>query len=492
MIKDVGHRTMLESINAFGKQLSDNDVGLFYYAGHAIQQNGNNYLLPTKEAEHLTEATLEFDAIDINRVLAQMEYTNSAVNIVILDACRNNPFRGFRRALTRGLAQPKTTAKGMYIAYATAPGEVAYDSDLQNTKNSPYTKALAKYLPRSGLSIHDVFQNVRRDVMTVTNEKQIPWENSSLTDKFYFAGEIDPADQHALTKMNAQLEAMKQQLAAAEARSKIPTKQPVTGKPLAEKKTVSSFSSLFDRVIDMIKDDKPTPQKRIETAHIKTQENTKHNTVNSLSTDKVKTKVTLEKDEHPQYNNLQVNVAKTPTTTTKQPPKEPTLLIKPITTHSATKETKTTVPKSEQVNTQDIEAFVQAKKQTAKKAIKPTHLKKITKAKNQNAANNLFKQCETRFKKHKPSVKSGECYNKVLALNAKHSEALNRMRIIIKHYEMALDKAIEKSKIKRAKKQLSSLSKLAPQKTRAYESKIKQKEIELKQKKSTTRIISTF
>jgi uncharacterized caspase-like protein len=112
-----------------------------------------------------------------------MAFAGSAVNIVILDACRNNPLsRGFR-AISRGLADPTVRPEGSFIAYSTAPGDVADDG---KGTNSPFTKALAESITKPGASINDVFQDVRGKVRAATNKKQVPWDSSSLTAPFYF------------------------------------------------------------------------------------------------------------------------------------------------------------------------------------------------------------------------------------------------------------------------------------------------------------------
>jgi uncharacterized caspase-like protein len=127
-------------IRNFGNQLQGADVGLFYYAGHGVQVRGANYLVPVG-ANPTREADVDFELEDVARVLRQMEEAGTRLNIVVLDACRNNPFgvRGLR-AVASGLAQMRAP-EGTLISFATQPGNAAQDGE---AGNSPYTTALAE------------------------------------------------------------------------------------------------------------------------------------------------------------------------------------------------------------------------------------------------------------------------------------------------------------------------------------------------------------
>ena len=122
VIENLGLNNMRKAIGDFGLKLRDYDVGLFFYAGHGIQSNGINYLIPV-DANLQTENDIEYNGVNAGRVLAKMEDARNATNIVILDACRNNPFERAwtRTASGRGLAF-MTAPPGSLIAYATAPG----------------------------------------------------------------------------------------------------------------------------------------------------------------------------------------------------------------------------------------------------------------------------------------------------------------------------------------------------------------------------------
>jgi len=157
-------------------------VGLFYYAGHGLQVNGINYIIPL-DAEIREETDVKYEAVDAGRVLDAMYNAGNAFNIVILDACRDNPLaRGFRSGFS-GLAR-MDAPKGTIVAYSTSPGKLALDG---KGRNSPYTAALVDYMDDPGLTIEQVFKKCRRRIDRATNGKQIPWESTSLTGDFYFS-----------------------------------------------------------------------------------------------------------------------------------------------------------------------------------------------------------------------------------------------------------------------------------------------------------------
>jgi formylglycine-generating enzyme required for sulfatase activity len=175
--------TMKRAIQEFGTRLDKagpEAIGLFYYAGHGVQLSGRNYLIPTT-ANIEREADVEIEAVSADWVIEQMRYARNRLNIVILDACRNNPFTRSMRSADRGLATMDAPA-GILIAYSTAPGAVAEDG---NGRNSPYTTALTKTMLELYAPVEQVFKHVRIDVMSATSGKQVPWESSSLTGDFY-------------------------------------------------------------------------------------------------------------------------------------------------------------------------------------------------------------------------------------------------------------------------------------------------------------------
>ncbi|MDY0871032.1 caspase family protein [Dongia rigui] len=177
-------KAMKRAISTFGQALSaagPEAVGLFFYAGHGIQVDGTNYLIPVGAAI-AAEADVDLEAVSAETVLKQMEYAGARVNIVILDACRNNPLPRSMRGADRGLARMDAPA-GSFIGYSTSPGDVANDGD---GKNSPYTAALVSEMSKPGVAIEEAFRNVRVKVMQTTSKQQVPWDSSSLTGAFYF------------------------------------------------------------------------------------------------------------------------------------------------------------------------------------------------------------------------------------------------------------------------------------------------------------------
>ncbi|MBF0472121.1 MAG: SUMF1/EgtB/PvdO family nonheme iron enzyme [Nitrospirae bacterium] len=174
-------KDMKKLISEFGDAIRDGGVGLFYFAGHGIQINGENYLIPIDADVH-SEKDVDPEAVNANVVLNNMAYAKNRLNIVILDACRDNPFRGFRSAGGGGLAQMKAP-EGTFIAYATSPGSVASDGD---GKNGLYTQELIKNMEKPGLQIEQMFKGVRQSVEQISAKKQTPWESSSITGDFYF------------------------------------------------------------------------------------------------------------------------------------------------------------------------------------------------------------------------------------------------------------------------------------------------------------------
>ena len=177
-------------VQNFGRQLQGADVALFYYAGHGVQVRGANYLVPIG-ANPTREADVDFQMVDVNLVLRQMEGSGTKLNIVVLDACRNNPFGGRGlRATSGGLAQMQAP-EGTLISHATQPGNVALDGV---GANSPYTNALAETIRRPGLDILQAFNQVGLAVKRATGNAQQPWQSSSPIDgSFYFAGPSAPA-----------------------------------------------------------------------------------------------------------------------------------------------------------------------------------------------------------------------------------------------------------------------------------------------------------
>jgi len=172
---------MERAVADFGEALNAGAVGLFYYAGHGLQVSGRNFLVPV-DAQITSEQRVRLETVDVDVVLDQMDAAKSGVNLVILDACRNNPFERRFRAAGGGLAQINAP-QGTLIAYATAPGKVAADGD---GANGLYTTRLLQHIGSPGVAVEEVFKRVRIDVSRDTNADQTPWESSSLVGSFSF------------------------------------------------------------------------------------------------------------------------------------------------------------------------------------------------------------------------------------------------------------------------------------------------------------------
>jgi uncharacterized caspase-like protein len=178
------------ALRRFGGRMEGATVSLFYYAGHGLQVNGKNYLLPV-DAKLESERDLFFEALEADEVLNQMQ-SQTDTNVIILDACRNNPFAHklartansrSTAALGSGLAQ-MNAGRGTLIVYATQPGNVAADG---GGRNSPFTSALLSNIAAPGLEARQVLTRVRGTVIEATKGAQVPWDLSSLTGDLYFA-----------------------------------------------------------------------------------------------------------------------------------------------------------------------------------------------------------------------------------------------------------------------------------------------------------------
>ena len=177
-VENASKEEMERAIGRFTGRLDEESSGLFYYAGHGVQVRGRNYLVPV-DAKINSERDARIESVPINLVLDELEYAGNRLNVVILDACRNNPFERRMRGASRGLAAVDA-ARGTLIAYATSPGSLAQDGD---GRNGLYTEELLRALRLPGLEVEDVFKEVRIKVSERTDYQQIPWESSSLTGK---------------------------------------------------------------------------------------------------------------------------------------------------------------------------------------------------------------------------------------------------------------------------------------------------------------------
>lgn len=185
-LTDAGREEMKRAIRSFAEDLrgaGPDAVALFFFAGHGVQVKGRNYLIPI-DAQIGGEADMDYETVEAQWVLDLIGEARTGLSIVVLDACRNNPFPAVSRAASRGLARMDAPT-GSILAFSTAPGQVALDG---TGSNSPYTAALAEAIRQPGVKIEEAFKQVRRSVVEATGREQVPWESSSLIGDFYFAG----------------------------------------------------------------------------------------------------------------------------------------------------------------------------------------------------------------------------------------------------------------------------------------------------------------
>jgi uncharacterized caspase-like protein len=194
--ENAGLDAMVGAIRTFSLKAKESEVRLFYYAGHGVQVKGKNYLIPV-DADIQGEDEIPAKSADVTEVLERLGQLRTGLNIVILDACRNNPFAtvGFvgpdgRLVRFRGVATPRPglaqveAPAGTLVAFATSPGAIALDGG--NLPNSLYTKHLLANIATPGLPVEQMFKRVRVGVAQETNRQQVPWESSSLMGDFCF------------------------------------------------------------------------------------------------------------------------------------------------------------------------------------------------------------------------------------------------------------------------------------------------------------------
>ena len=176
---------MMEDISSFCKKAKQYDVALFFYAGHAFQDQGVNYLVPINAIID-SRADIEFQCVSLNWILRKMEEVGVNTKIIILDACRDNPIaQAWERGMTaEGLSAMGSVPQGTFLVYSAQAGKKAKDGEGQ--RNSPYTSALLKFLDTPMLPIHELFRQVRNEVARKTNNEQVPSQTDNLLGDFYF------------------------------------------------------------------------------------------------------------------------------------------------------------------------------------------------------------------------------------------------------------------------------------------------------------------
>ncbi len=174
---------MEEVIDEFGQLLrKKGGAGLFYFAGHGLQVDGENFLVPVGPAI-TREKEVRYKTVPLSYLLEELTIAENELNIVILDACRDNPYATDYRSSSKGLAGITTAPLGTFVAYATSPGMTASDG---TGNNGLYTEEFLRAIKVPGLKLEEVFKRVRSNVRRSSFGEQIPWENSSIEGDFYF------------------------------------------------------------------------------------------------------------------------------------------------------------------------------------------------------------------------------------------------------------------------------------------------------------------
>ena len=171
-------------MSSFQDNLNSNDVGLFYFAGHGMQIAGENYItgINTKFTD---ETAAKYSSYPLNQLIDLMASSSNSTNLIILDACRNNPYvRAWNRDVSKSGLAPVFTPKGTLIAFSTSPGETAADG--VGRRNGSYTESLLRHINTPDVPIEDVFKRTRNTLSVLTAGKQTSWEHTSLSGDFLF------------------------------------------------------------------------------------------------------------------------------------------------------------------------------------------------------------------------------------------------------------------------------------------------------------------
>lgn len=221
---NLGVREFRRVVRDFARRVQDDEaVALFYYAGHGVQIDGRNYLLPV-DVDLRDEEEIKDESVDIDELfISRLEKARARARIVILDACRDNPFRGATRNLRTSGGLAEMAARGTLVAFSSAPGAAAEDG--APGTHSAYTRHLAEEMMAEGVEIEQVFKNVRVKVLRDTRERQVPWVNTSLTANFSFnpgraaetAGTAEQARQAHIERLEAELRQIREALGKARA-----------------------------------------------------------------------------------------------------------------------------------------------------------------------------------------------------------------------------------------------------------------------------------
>ena len=188
LLKNNDLRNLKTNLTNWYNTIEGNAMAVFFFAGHGLEVGGQNFLVPV-DAEMNSQTDVEFETINVNQVLGNMDERRVGMKLLILDACRDNPFirswnqgRGSGSQGLAGMSAPR----GTYIAFAAAPGSIAHDGGSYNLRNGVFTHFIKREILKAGASIDEIFNKVAGGVADLTNDQQTPFKNSSLRDNFYF------------------------------------------------------------------------------------------------------------------------------------------------------------------------------------------------------------------------------------------------------------------------------------------------------------------
>ncbi|MBI5719380.1 MAG: caspase family protein [Burkholderiales bacterium] len=220
-VRDVKtRRDFKRAVQDFRARLGPGVAGLFYYAGHGIQVDGDNFLLPTEAVIDARE-DVEDESLSLRYVMQTLEEAGNGFNLIILDACRNNPFiRGFSRATQRGLAPVSDAPSGSIVLYSTAANDVASDGG-RGERNSPFAKHLLNFIGKPGLTVETLIKRVsaavQQETERISRRRQVPFTYGSFIGEFCFAGCQDPEAEARARREREDLDRRRQEIEAREA-----------------------------------------------------------------------------------------------------------------------------------------------------------------------------------------------------------------------------------------------------------------------------------
>jgi uncharacterized caspase-like protein/TPR repeat protein len=297
---DLGKNELEDAIEAFAETTVGAEAALFFYAGHAVQRGGQNYLLPIDvgqvETEEDFQRTIDFSLIDFELVLRQLQ--TARTSLLFLDACRNDPFEfksKIRSSDTPGGLAPIRARIGTLIAYATEPYNVAYDG--QGRRHSPFTEALLRHIDTEGLEVRTLMTRVRADVANATNNQQVPWDHSSLLTEFFFKPKADQAERQ-VAEVEGELGVLTRAMAEKEPQQKLGALQSFVGQfPESQYRSVAEIA-IRDIITASDSSNRP-PQIRQAPRAI-------------VSADEISASLDIPKPFDPDGDRLQIQVAEIP------------------------------------------------------------------------------------------------------------------------------------------------------------------------------------